>query len=128
MCPKRRSSGDWLMCHASTFSFYTRFETAKLLVELGIEGEAAVDVLYGLLEENDQSLLVWLTLSTALLRVGEYEEADALLAEKNWSEMTAADEQEQETLDAIMYSQQVTHELLEQVEREGEDQERGAEQ
>lgn len=56
-------------------SYEFRFETAKLLLELDTDTEAAVQVLEELVEENDHVPNVWLLLALALRGAGEWEQA-----------------------------------------------------
>lgn len=56
-------------------SFEFRFETAKLLLELDETTDAAVQVLEGLIEENDSVPHVWLLLAVAYQAGGHLEES-----------------------------------------------------
>lgn len=60
-------------------SFEFRFECAKLLLELDESTEAAIDVLEGLLEENDSVPDVWHLAALAYYSGHEYDEAEQLL-------------------------------------------------
>jgi tetratricopeptide (TPR) repeat protein len=62
-------------------SYEFRFETAKLLLELDDTTDAAIDVLEGLLEENDVVPDVWLLLAVAHRAGGEAEAAAEAAAE-----------------------------------------------